>query len=356
MRSKTKHLVLVLFLFLSLLMLVMGCDRPFSPGGTKVWIDVPVNGRTIPEGTEVEINGHASSPEGLSRVEIWINGTLEFTLTGFSSEEDLSRFTQTWTPPGPGEYTIQAIAVGIDGTLSEPGTTRIYVGSDSPTPVVTEVHTPTHTPVSTLTPTPTTPPEVVIDFWAEPSTIVAGGSFTLYWHVENVDKVIFGGVEQGFDGSYTDSLCENARYTLTVIHTDGSEEQRVVDIEVEGSCATATFTPSPSPEPDTTPPSAPTPLKPLNEADLGCTSNAMLRWTGVTDESGIAQYQVEFQHHPGDNNWEHTSGSPTQGISEENLEVNLECGFYYRWRVRAVDGNGNVGNWSVWFTFTVPLG
>jgi hypothetical protein len=33
----------------------------------------------------------------------------------------------------------------------------------------------------------------------------------------------------------------------------------------------------------------------------------------------------------------------------------FECGWIYRWRVRAVDDVGNVGGWSGWSQFTVTL-
>jgi len=200
---------------------------------------------------------------------------------------------------------------------------------------------------------------VVIDFWADPGTINAGERFTIFWHVENVSKVIFGGSEQPFDGSYSDDLCKDERYTLTLIHNDGTEEKRSVDIRVAGTCATATFTPTatwtPSPVADTTAPPAPNQLKPVNGVDLGCVASAMLRWEAVSDPSGIAEYQVELQRHPGDNNWSSASGSPFTGIGGTEKEISLECGWEYRWRVRAIDGAGNVGNWSGWFTFIVPL-
>jgi hypothetical protein len=358
---KWKHKLLSLIFLIVLTGLGAGCDRPASPGGTDVWIDVPVSGRTVPENTSLEINGHAASREGVSRVEIWINGDLQYELTGLSTVDELSRFSQPWTPPGPGEYTIQVLAIGNDGTPSEPDVTRIQVGGGEmeeaqPEEEAEVPDAPTLTPTFTPTPTatPTTAPEVVIDFWAEPSTVQAGSAVTIFWHVENVQTVIFGGVQQAFDGSYTDTLCEDAVYRLTVVHQDGTDEERVLSVDVQGTCATPTFTPTP--EEDKTPPTAPALLKPQDGVDLGCVSSAMLRWQPVSDESGIAEYQVELQRHPGDENWEHVPGSRFTGINDDELEVSLGCGYYYRWRVRAIDGNNNTGDWSSWFTFTVPLG
>lgn len=81
----------------------------------------------------------------------------------------------------------------------------------------------------------------------------------------------------------------------------------------------------------------------------------MLRWEAVSDASGIAEYQIEVQRHAGDNNWKTAPGSPFNGIGGTEKEISLECGWEYRWRVRAVDNQDNISNWSGWFTFVVPL-
>jgi hypothetical protein len=115
---------------------------------------------------------------------------------------------------------------------------------------------------------------------------------------------------------------------------------------------TPTFTPT-TPAADTTPPPAPKQLKPTNGSELSAGS-AMLRWETVSDESSIAEYQVELQRSPDESSWEHVSGSPFTGVNDTNLEVSVDVS-YYRWRVRAVDGAGNTGEWSGWFSFVVPL-
>ncbi len=364
------------FLLLTFSILISSCEMPIDLTGTNIWLDVPVDGISVPVGQALQIEGHASSPEGISKIEIWINGELYFEVENPSTKGTLSNFSQEWTPPGPGEYTIQVLALGGDGSASEPDHARIQVGTpvaddqapppdeEEPAPEEDAPSTATYTPTSTqtATATPTSPPDVVVDFWADPGEINAGGKFTVHWHVENVQTVIFGGAEQAFDGSYADALCKNERYTLTVIHNDGTEEKRSVDIRVTGSCATATFTPSATFTPTNTPvpvdntaPPAPNQLKPINGIDLGCVSSVMLRWEAVSDASGIAQYQVEVQRHPGDNNWSNVSGSPFTGIGGTEKEMSVECGWEYRWRVRAIDGAGNTGSWSGWYTFTIPL-
>jgi hypothetical protein len=43
-------------------------------------------------------------------------------------------------------------------------------------------------------------------------------------------------------------------------------------------------------------------------------------------------------------------------LTDTELELDVECGWYYRWRVRAVDGEGNAGSFSDWFEFADLLG
>ncbi len=154
------------------------------------------------------------------------------------------------------------------------------------------------------TPPVTTMPDTsaVIQFWADPAEIEAGACTTIRWHVENVQRVIFGGIDQPFDGSYEDCLCENQRYSLGITYLDGTTEKRTVDIAVNGSCAT------PIPPPDTTPPPTPSPAVPANGLTIACKGSQSLAWMPVEDPSGIAEYQVEVQRHAGDNNWQDAPG------------------------------------------------
>jgi hypothetical protein len=110
--------------------------------------------------------------------------------------------------------------------------------------------------------------------------------------------------------------------------------------------------PTSPPTPDTTGPPAPTPVNPpLNT----CEGSKTLDWLPVTDPSGIAEYRVEVHRSPDNATWAAASGSPWAGISDTALVIPVECGFYYRWRVRAVDGAGNPGPFSGWAFFEVLL-
>ena len=448
--DKRTKLMVVLLLSVTLLSACGNGEEP-PGGGTFVWIDVPVSGLTIPVGQPVQVEGHAASSSGIERVEIWVEGVLAATISSLPMEGDLARFYFDWTPPGEGEYTIQAISFSSGGQASEADTTRVIVGGTSsfgPDLAIVSVEaivagdkdgipfcntrvvysnagseaipgdfsiqfsfdgTPQETvtvagglmpgastgatfiyqysdlhyvginldsgnvitesdesnnafaearmcagssaePAEDPTVTPVPTPVANIQFWADPPEIQAGACTTIRWHAENVQGVVFGGIKQPLDGSYQDCLCSNQRYTLTVTHLDGTEEKRTVDISVTGECVTPT---SPPPQ-DTTPPPAPSPVVPQNGLTIACKGSQSLAWLPVDDPSGIAGYQVEVQRHSGDNNWQAAPGGSIS-VSDKTTSIPVECGWYYRWRVRATDGVGNVGSWSGWSQFTITL-
>jgi hypothetical protein len=315
-----------------------------------VWIDVPEDGLSFPDLRPVTIEGHATSPTEVQRIELMINGEMWTIIDDPVVDGELASFQAEWTPDSPGTYTIHAIAYGADGTTSQFDDTTITFSQELESSAISEM---SDSEPDTQAEEDSAPPpeesESLIQFWADPDTIQAGDCTDIRWHVENVKKVIFGGVEQALDGTYQDCLCKNQTYTLTVVHLDQSEEKRKANVLVNGSCEV------PEPEEDTTPPPAPVQSAPTNGLSIGCKSNQNLVWLPVNDESGISQYQVKVQHHSGDNNWTDIPGSVFGGISGKQHSISVECGWYYRWRVRAADGEGNIGSWSAWWTFLINL-
>ena len=118
---------------------------------------------------------------------------------------------------------------------------------------------------------------------------------------------------------------------------------------------TATFTrvpPTPTftqpPPADTTPPPAPTLLYPKDGSEIACTGSATLQWMAVSDPSGILYYEY-FMSEISDGVVVATYTGTSKGTS---VEVKTpDCYAQYAWRVRAVDGAGNVGRYSTTFNF-----
>ncbi|MCG2785309.1 MAG: Ig-like domain-containing protein [Anaerolineae bacterium] len=443
--------LLSVFTLIILSGLLAGCAP--RTAGISVWIDVPLDGLILPGVQAINIDGHAASPGGISRIEIWIDGALLANIDNPPTDDGLASFHLDWTPASIGDYTIQAVAFSPDGSASQPDSARVAFGglvedvqplcavealvapllvspadgaTLAPDPLLawsypdgschphsykidisedasfadlrwgfgTLDHLETsrswplaagrcyywrvlayspdgYGPASgawrfcvaeaevtvTETPTPTPPPalEPIIQFWAEPAQIQAGACTTIKWHVENVQSITFGGVQQDFDGSYKDCLCKSERYSLTVTSLDGTQEKRTVDISVSGVCETPTPEDNnPPPAADTTPPPTPELVVPGNGLTLSCRGSQSMAWLPVSDPSGIMRYEVQIERHAGDGSWQTVSGSPFS-INDKTMSIPVECGWTYRWRVHAVDGAGNIGGWSGWFQYTVTL-
>jgi hypothetical protein len=323
--------------FLFALLLLAGCGG--GGAGTHVWIDVPINNLHLAAPQPIKIEGRAASPEGVSLVEVWVNGDLVESISPTTISTNLTAFETTFTLTSSGEYVIQVVATGTDDTISTPDTAVVHIGELVSVLPAEEEET-----------APPTEPGPMVSYWADPVDITAGGCTTLYWDVTNASRVVFGGRDQEFSDSYHDCMCVTQTYPLRVTYQDGTEETFRVTINVSGTCATA------PPVEDTTPPNPPTLLKPINgTAFAACYSDTILRWAAASDPSGIGEYQVQVERHSGDNNWKKVSGSVFKGIKALEKSLSIECGWTYRWRVRAIDKEGNVGNWSGWFTFIDPL-
>lgn len=371
-------------------------------GRPQVWIDSPSDGMVFNPGATVTIISHAYAREGVAEVVLSVNGEAYRRDAPAAPETDFSQFTQDWQPAGTGVFAVQVMAYDTLGQPSNPAVISIRVNAGCPTPigggptpvtcgpVVSGCPSPVGggpTPVScepvvnacpspvgggptpgvcptliipvvpVITDTPTLPPppaQTVIQFWAEPAQMAAGACTTMRWHVENAQRVIFGGIDQPFDGSYEDCLCEDERYTLTIIRQDGSEEKRVVDIDVIGSCAPPEIEEPPQEEPpqetaDTTPPPVPSPSSPSNGSQLNCTTSQTLIWQQVKDPSGIKTYYIKLEQQV-KRQWQSAGGFTSTGRS---VNVTPPCGYTYRWTVRAEDGAGNYSDWSAYSTFSI---
>jgi hypothetical protein len=297
-RNWIKGIFLILILFLT------ACGI-FQRGGTSVWIDVPLNDLTISPQQIIDIKGHAFSLSGIRNVEILVNSVLFMTVEDLTTVDNLASFEALWSPDMGGDYLIEVVAHGVDGDISEPDSATIHVGSDGPT--TTQQITPTLT-TTTITPT--------------------------------VSMTMTGTVP-------SETLTTTATMTSTLLpHTPTSTSTPVPDT------ATPTITSTP---PDLTPPPAPQPSVPADGLSLSCRANQSLVWLPVTDPSGISEYEVEFQRRSSENDkWSTAAGSPIV-TPDHNTQISVQCGWYYRWRVSAQDGAGNMSEWSSWSYFDVSL-
>jgi hypothetical protein len=256
------------------------------------------------------------------------------------------------TPPAtPAPTPTSTLVLTVMPTSTPTGTPTLTITpTGTPTLTITPTSTPTPTATSTPyqptdTPSPPPPPEVTIDFWADPPYVNAGQCTTLYWLVEGVREVYVDGKPEVGQGSWQlCGLCEAETHNLQVVKRDGSTESRQVLIEVYGSCQT----PEPPPPTDTTGPAI-SGLKP-SEAELDnhctycdppCETDV---YVNVVDPSGVAAVKLVYKK-PGEATWNNMSMTQVGGDSYK-ATVNAHgwnsgtLEFY----VRAYDNRDNASN------------
>jgi hypothetical protein len=337
---------------------IMGGCQPGEADSVSIWIDVPLDGISLPLGP-VNIEGHTAG-QGIQQVEIWVDDARLDTVKVRPGEGSLAYYSYVWQPAAAGKYSLSVIPINGSSKAGGPDTAVVIIGATPVPPILTPAtntptltptitatqkitFTPTFTPTNTLTLTP----ETVVQFWADPAELQAGDCTTIHWHAENVAGVIFGGINQPLDGSYEDCLCSTQNFSLTVNYLDGSVDKKRISIPVEGTCATDT------PE-DDGPPPAPGLQVPANGSNLACRAKQTLAWLPVQDMNGITGYRVDVQKRGEGGSWGTAPGSPIT-VANKSTSISVECGFYYRWRVRATDGAGNTGDYSDWSEFSVTL-
>ncbi len=215
-----------------------------------------------------------------------------------------------------------------------------------PTATASPLPSPTATPVPpTLTPSP---PPASVAFWADATTIAAGSCTVIHWETANVQSVRYNGADVPGTGSDQVCLCNSETHTLDVERRDGTHDVRTITIQVTGSC----ITPSPTPTPDTQPPPAPQSLQPNGDTVFRCGAQVTLTWDAIQDPAGIAGYTVRLETDI-TGTWETVDRwGPLEGTQ---LDVPVNCGYGYRWAVRATDDAGNVGPWSAWALFGIGI-
>ena len=110
-----------------------------------------------------------------------------------------------------------------------------------------------------------------------------------------------------------------------------------------------TPTPTPTQTPSPVPLGAPSPYSPSGVQSCG--STVWLEWSPVSHPNGIAYYEwvLDQKYSPEEEYHSWDSGS----TANTSVEVGVRCGIYFRWQVRAVDGMGSPGPYSIPMEFRI---
>ena len=291
------------------LIMLNACNLPqeqTAPGGTRAWIDVPRD-RSVLSLIPHEVIAHASDADGLSQVELIVNGASIGALTCEDLTLPLVTCRGMWNPIAPGDYRLEAQATNPGGSVGTSPPVYVSIGEGSPPTVTTPASpeiisvTPEWTPSDTISPpteiiaptlTWTAPPVCpgqpdIRSFTASPDSITVGESATLSWdEVTNATLVeIDHGIgEVSTPGSRGVSPETTTTYTLTATGCGGTVTQPV----------TITVNPLPTEKP-TQPPTQKPPAAPSNvrQVSRSCTDpdEIAIAWNdNSNNESGFRIY------------------------------------------------------------------
>jgi len=152
-----------------------GCNWPqkammLAETGPQAWIDVPLDGSSLPLDQPYEIVFHNSDLSGVIIGELSINGQVLQVLTNPDPKQTLANHRVPWTPTEPGNYTIRVRTQNGAGQWSDYFEVVVTVGGPSETPTFTPSPTLTQTPTPTPTPTTTLAAQISLTFSASAST------------------------------------------------------------------------------------------------------------------------------------------------------------------------------------------
>jgi hypothetical protein len=138
--KKTFFSIVIIITVLSL----VGCGTPTTGSvitpvsaqkyGLQAVIDSPANGASLPN-APVVINYHATAQEGLSAIELSVDGKTLGQVTPPDSTAPLVTLTFTWTPLSSGEHVLKVRAQSTKGTWSDDAVVTVTIqGETNPQP------------------------------------------------------------------------------------------------------------------------------------------------------------------------------------------------------------------------------
>lgn len=357
-------------LFLALLL--SGCSGGSAPAldsSAQAWVEYPYEGSTLPM-APLNFVVYAADPGGISYIHIKVNGeslpayaALSMTVDGSTR---LVRIDYPWTPPGEGEYRVEAAGVNNAGTSGGFGSTRFCIvtcapvnapptgmpapgASDTPAPAPSDTPIPfitlppLVTPSLTLT-SPPPSPNVTVSFFADPPYVNAGNCATLHWDVSGTDQVYLNGSFVYFSGMEQRCPCESETHTLRVIAPDGTAQDYYARIDVYGSCDAP-----PSTEPPTEPPPpADTTGPSINAVYTFWDSCEVYGQADLSDPSGVSW--AEFHYNLNGQGWVWIKMNKSGGLWTSQVGISVSDGMgtpigSMTYKVRTLDTLNNE-SWS----------
>ncbi len=252
--------VLIVWLTLGVACNAINSQLPAVQTAPYSWIDAPLDGTAWPPNpcaaqTGCEVISHSSDPRHIVQVELSVNGQVVQTTPNADTSQTLVLTRQSWSPPGPGNYTLMVRAQNSAGVWGEYAQAVVTVGSASmpPTPVAPPPFVvPSATPVPKPgAPTLTPLPAATIAFYADATTLTQGQCTTIHWQVKNVSQVFLDNAAVNLTGSKQDCPNQTTTHLLRVMTLDNQTVQRTLTINVIAAPARTNtpFIPTATPRP-----------------------------------------------------------------------------------------------------------
>lgn len=108
-----------------------GSDSDSGSAVLEAGVDSPLNGAALPMGP-VDIAYHATSTDGVSAVELSIDGEVVSSFKSPESGQKVAALSYTWTPTGPGSHTIRVRAQSNTGAWSDFSAVTVSVQDEQP--------------------------------------------------------------------------------------------------------------------------------------------------------------------------------------------------------------------------------
>jgi hypothetical protein len=113
---------------LLLMIEILACELPGLGGGTKPTVVIlsPVSGSQVKTGETVAIQSSATDVKGVTRVELWVDGSLVHSEVNPQQQLAFS-ITQEWTAAVLGSHSVTVKAYNAAGRVSDPATVTVNV-------------------------------------------------------------------------------------------------------------------------------------------------------------------------------------------------------------------------------------
>jgi hypothetical protein len=335
---------------------------PVGDSGPRSWIDRPLEGSQYELGRTIPLRWHATGLRGVQQVEIRINGETFLIADEFDHTAQLANQEAEWNPTEAGEYLIEVLSTGVDGSKGEVARKRITIlaeGGSVQGAVYSDLNgdedadDPGEGRLEGVT--------VILVECTEKLSLVtaADGAFGFEGLPFGTDCVMdFSKHDWRTSGTFPTEIDLPVHFTPSLdpvnfsvfmmpLSTPTPTATRMIVTVGPPPKPPATSTPT-KPAPDTQPPPIPLIIGPSGSQILGCLDSIVLRWKAVTDTSGIDVYQVElYVSHDNGGSWDGAGSWGLDNFTQLDVSSQTDCGLLYQWKVRARDNAGNTSGWGI---------